>query len=393
MNLEKVLSLIPPDMLAELAIETEVDVFSKKLQGEVVFKLLLHCIISHKDNSLRTMESAYETLFFAAINQNHHQKSIRYNSISKRLSDINPDYFEKLFFNCVSLYKEYLGKDKENIIRFDSTIVSLSSRLLKVGYDLKGGGNAANIRQLKFTIGYSNGIAEKVQFFTSQRYTSENVALKEAVLMQSVEDKTRTTVFDRGITSRDTYDELTEDNIRFVSRLSDKAKYEITQPSGKSTKFPVHTTSLSILSDDLCYLYGTKGKKSKYLYRRIEAIRIADGNQIVFVTNNLEMEPEDVTEIYRRRWDIEVFFKFIKQLFNFSHLVNRSENGIKVILYVTMIAAILLSAYRKETNQTGYKIPKLKFANELETEIIKHLITLCGGDPEKLYAFLLCNSS
>ncbi|SKA00635.1 transposase, partial [Sediminibacterium ginsengisoli] len=102
---------------------------------------------------------------------------------------------------------------------------------------------------------------------------------------------------------------------------------------------------------------------------------------------------EDVTEVYRRRWDIEVFFKFIKQLFNFSHLVNRSENGIKVVLYVTMIAAILLSAYKKETKQPGYKIPRLKFAADLEAEIIKYLIIKCGGDPEKMNAILLCNSS
>ncbi|SKA18217.1 hypothetical protein SAMN04488132_1141, partial [Sediminibacterium ginsengisoli] len=81
MFLDKVLSLIPSDMLVELAAETEVDIFSKKLQAEVIFKLLLHCLISHKDNSLRTMESAYETLLFASINQNFQKKSIRYNSI------------------------------------------------------------------------------------------------------------------------------------------------------------------------------------------------------------------------------------------------------------------------------------------------------------------------
>jgi hypothetical protein len=58
MELQKVLSLIPANLLEELALETDVNIFSKKLQGEVMFKLLLHCIISHKDNSLRTMKSA-----------------------------------------------------------------------------------------------------------------------------------------------------------------------------------------------------------------------------------------------------------------------------------------------------------------------------------------------
>ena len=119
MELSELLSLIPSKSLEELAIETEVDVFSKKLQGEVVFKLILHCLISQKDNSLRGMESAYETLIFRMINRKHDQNSVRYSSISKRLSTINPDYFAGIFKLCTTLYNQQLGKDTENVIRFD----------------------------------------------------------------------------------------------------------------------------------------------------------------------------------------------------------------------------------------------------------------------------------
>ena len=110
MKLEKVLSLIPSDLLSELAIETNVDYFAKKLQGEVVFKLLLHCIISQKDNSLRTMESAYETIFFSLINRSNHKDSISYSSISERLSVINPDYFEKIFQSFLHRVKTNLNQ-------------------------------------------------------------------------------------------------------------------------------------------------------------------------------------------------------------------------------------------------------------------------------------------
>ena len=88
-----------------------------------------------------------------------------------------------------------------------------------------------------------------------------------------------------------------------------------------------------------------------------------------------------------------MFFKFIKQLLNFKHLISRNENGIKVILYVTMIAAILLIAYKKLNHLNGFKIPKLKFSNEIENEIVKELIRLCGGNPEKLNEILLYNTS
>lgn len=180
MELQKVLSLIPSKLLEELAIETEVDAFAKKLQGEVMFKLLLHCIITHKDNSLRTMESAYETLVFRLINSKNRHNKIRFSSIGTRLSVINAAYFEKLFEACVSIYKNELGTDKKAIIRFDSTIVALSTKLLNVGYQLKGG-DAENYRQLKFTVGYSD-IPEIVHFYADPTHNSENVALRETII-------------------------------------------------------------------------------------------------------------------------------------------------------------------------------------------------------------------
>ena len=91
---------------------------------------------------------------------------------------------------------------------------------------------------------------------------------------------------------------------------------------------------------------------------------------------------------YKYRWDIEVFFKFIKQELNFSHLINRSENGIKVMLYCTMIAAILLLAYKDLNGLKGYKIMKQKFVNNLEKSLMKDFVILCGGDPNKVDTYL-----
>ncbi len=60
--------------------------------------------------------------------------------------------------------------------------------------------------------------------------------------------------------------------------------------------------------------------------------------EIIFVTNikSEDLNPEEITEIYRRRWDIEVFSKFIKQELHFSHLLNNSENGIQIMLYIPL---------------------------------------------------------
>jgi IS4 transposase len=102
---------------------------------------------------------------------------------------------------------------------------------------------------------------------------------------------------------------------------------------------------------------------------------------LYFLTNIEELSAREITHIYKERWQIEVFFKFIKQQLNFSHLLSRNENGIKVVLYMTLIAAILLTAFKNANKLKGYKIPKIKLANQLEALIIEDIVVLCGGNP------------
>ena len=382
MEVSQLLSLLPESALSELALSTNVDKYSKKLQGELVFKLLLHCILSYKDNSLRTMESAYESMAFQLLNTQRKSDTISFSSISERLSVIDPAYFEKLYQLCVKTYGNILPPPKHSLIRFDSTIVALSGKLLKVGYQIKGG-DAAHIKQLKFTIGVSN-LPVAVHFFTEQIYTSENVALKEVVLaFKPTEAMIR--VFDRGITSRKTYDEFTDNGIPFISRISLKSKRQVV--TANRLQQAVQTDTLDIYSDNRVYLFSTSGK-AKHPVRCIEAKRRETGEELIFVTNIRESDAADITMLYKYRWDIEVFFKFIKQELNFSHLINRSENGIKVMLYCTMTAAILLLAYKELNGLKGYKIMKQKFINDLEKSLVKDIVLLCGGNPDKVDALL-----
>lgn len=103
----------------------------------------------------------------------------------------------------------------------------------------------------------------------------------------------------------------------------------------------------------------------------------------MFFTNNLELSPKEIADIYKQRWDIEVFFRFIKQELNASHFLSVSENGIKVILYMTLIASMLLLLYKK-INELGYKTAKRRFTIELWETIVKIIVKDCGGEPSKV---------
>lgn len=389
MDVSKILSLLPESLLTELADDTAVNRYSKKLQGELVFKLLLHCILSHKDNSLRTMESAYESIGFNILNAGRKKQQIRYSSISERLSTINPVYFEKIYHCCLEIYGELLHEKTPSIIRFDSTIVALSSKLLKVGYHLKGG-DADHMRQLKFTIGYSD-LPIVAKFYSEQNFNSENVALRETILSFEPDKNKGIHVFDRGLNSRKTYDTLTEKKIPFVTRANTNSK--IKEVTGNSIIKPIETSTLLIIRDTVVYMFSEGSKIAKHPIRFIKCVQKSTNEQICFVSNIYDLSAESITTLYRQRWDIEVFFKFLKQELNFSHLINRSENGIRVMLYATLIAATLLLVYKKKNNLNGYKIMKLKFVQELEKELVKDFVKMCGGDPKKVDNFLNFNSS
>jgi IS4 transposase len=103
-------------------------------------------------------------------------------------------------------------------------------------------------------------------------------------------------------------------------------------------------------------------------------------NIFYFFTNNLELSAKEIADIYKQRWEIEVFFRFIKQELNASHFLSVSENGIKVMLYMTLIAAMLLLLYKK-INDLGYKTAKRRFTIELWETIVKIIVKECGGDP------------
>jgi Transposase DDE domain len=386
--ISKLLSFVSDDLLDKLAISTEINKFSKKLQGQLLFKLLLYCIVTEKDNSLRGMQSALESAVFNILKPDNAPNKISHSSISDRFSNMKSKFFEEIFHSCLHTYKSSLGEETDKIIRFDSTIVTLSGRLLKNGYHLKGGA-ADNYKLLKFTIGFTN-VPEAVYFYNDQKYNSENVALSESILAHNKKGND-INVFDRGLNSIDHYDKLSENNIRFISRISNNPKY--TEYRKNTIVKPLNTKSLKIVSDKWVYLYTMRSSRTFHPFRLITAIKKIDNEYITFISNIDSEDPKEITEIYKSRWDIEIFFKFIKQHLNFSHLLNRSENGIQSVLYVTMTAAILLMHYKQQQKLKGFKMVKRKFAQELERDIIYTLVIMCDGNPTKAKEMIYKNSS
>ena len=149
--------------------------------------------------------------------------------------------------------------------------------------------------------------------------------------MQAIETaehiKESVVVFDRGIQSRSKFDSFTKKDMLFVGRLLTRARYHIVK-SHEIKTFENLNTGIKLTEDLEVYLTGTNSKKSTSTYRLIKGL-INDGkDEIWFVTNHFDASAHEIAQIYKDRWEIEIFFKFLKQHLNFNHIVCRNENGI-----------------------------------------------------------------
>jgi hypothetical protein len=107
-TLKSLLTLVDTDILDSIAIETNVNYKSKKLSGEVIFKLLLMSILDNTKISLRIMEKTFSNNLFKIYSGVEKEETIKFNNISERLSIINSSYFERIYEHVVLLSKKHL---------------------------------------------------------------------------------------------------------------------------------------------------------------------------------------------------------------------------------------------------------------------------------------------
>jgi hypothetical protein len=379
------LQLIPEHFFDKIAEETNVDFQVKKLSGKLMFNLLLMGILQSERLSLRVMEELFSTQKFQSFSGLKPDSSTRHSSIRDRISTIPSSYFEELFYKIAELLnRKYKRKDigKYKVERFDSTVVSLSSKLLNFGMisGKKPKEGEYRIHQLKFTIGFNGLIPHKVKVYSEQKYLAENDSLYETI-MESEYEKNNIAVFDRGLNSRNKFREIDKSKRLFVTRINPTKNYKVVRIISDQLK---KTETLTIEKELLVNLRNHDGQWIGTDLRLIIAKSKASNEPIYFISNIDNLSSEEITEIYKMRWDIEVFFRFLKQELNLNHLVSRNHNGILVMLYMTLITAMLLLLYKQINNVSGYKIAKLKFINELDQELLKEIIIACNGDPNLL---------
>jgi len=143
-------------------------------------------------------------------------------------------------------------------------------------------------------------------------------------------------VVDRGYTDFGLFGRWTEEGIFFVTRQKENADYIVLQ----RRELPVNR---NILADELIELTGLKSQaQCPHVLRRVLMRDIDSGELLVFLTNHLQLAASTICAIYKDRWQIETFFKALKQNLKIKTFVGTSENALYIQIWTALMAMLLI---------------------------------------------------
>jgi len=313
--------------------------YVKSFDGYVHLLTMLFAVIMRFD-SLREIEAAMT----AEVRKLHH---LGIGKVPKRstLSDANARRSEKVFEEVYrELYETNKGKLSSDSRRngteswikdlriIDSTTISLFSNVIfkGVGRHPKTGKKKGGIK-VHSVIHANEGVPCDVKFTSAATNDS-------FMLAPSYYNRDEIVALDRAYINYEKFEELTDRSVVYVTKLKKNLKYEVLldfmemTPDGK----------MEFREQVVVFRKGA----INHIARLITYVDIKKGKQpklVTLLTNDFDMRPETIVAIYRRRWQIESLFKQIKQNFPLRYFYGESANAIKIQIWVTLIANLLLS--------------------------------------------------
>ncbi len=179
---------------------------------------------------------------------------------------------------------------------------------------------------------------------------------------------------DRGYNDYAWYKQLTEKGIFFVTRLKSNAKTRVV------SRRPV-LSGKGLSSDQTIEFTGVQtARKCPIQLRRIGYRDPETGKHYVFLTNNFKLAAKTIADIYKARWQVELFFKWIKQNLKIKSFVGTSKNAVMTQIWIALCVYLLLAfiKFQSKLKKSMQQILRLLQLNLFEK---RDLMALLRGDP------------
>jgi hypothetical protein len=241
--------------------------------------------------------------------------------------------YEELFYTALARFRDEKGlgnrkqkfRFKNKLLSLDSTTISLCLEMFPwAKFRQRKGGVKAHV-----LLDHDDYLPSYV-LITEARCSDVKMADSFPLNPGSI------VAMDRGYSDYALYGRWTEQKIFFVTRLKENARYEVLDAG----PLPANR---NILADDLIQFTGDKAQKDcPYPLRRVVVWDAVADREIVLLTNLLEFGSTTIAAIYKDRWEIELFFKALKQNLKVKSFVGTSENALRIQIWTALIAILLL---------------------------------------------------
>jgi hypothetical protein len=254
--------------------------------------------------------------------------------------------FEEIYMDVYRRHHCSLADSKLNtqeikrLYAMDSTTITLFKEILKGCGRLSKEGKRKGGIKAHTIISLDDQMPNFVRFTEAARH--DHVLLGEVRL-----PKGSIIVFDRGYVDYAQYERFTIEGVYYVTRLKDSAIYEC----GQEYDIPEDADSGVLKDEEIILSYGKKDE-NKHRCRRIAYWDNQNKRVFVFITNNFELAAEQVALIYKKRWQIELLFKKLKQNFPLKYFLGDNRNAIEIQIWMAMLANLLISLVRSKVKRS-----------------------------------------
>jgi hypothetical protein len=350
----QVLNLIPRHQFETIVKRHKADRYVKYFSCWQQFITLLFAQIRSKD-SLRDIETSLRT----HTNKWYHLglKDIKRSTLCDANKNRNYRIYEQLFYKilqrCRDITPKHRFKFKNPLYTLDSTVVDLCLSLYPWAKFRKTKG-ALKIHNL-----YDHRGCMPV-FITVTDAKHHDVRVAKDLDLPLTPDSIL--CVDRAYIDYKWLYTLNKSGVYFVTRAKTNISYKIIGQHVQNTK-------KNILFD---YIIKLKGYyQSKYYPHDLRLVGFYDTNtkkQLVFLTNNLVLSAYTIAQVYKTRWEIEIFFKWIKQNLKIKSFLGTSKNAVLTQIWVAMCYYLILSYIKY---QTKYSYSLTEFAIMLKETVFE----------------------
>lgn len=267
------------------------------------------------------------------------------------LSDANrrrpESVFESVYRDLYAIYHTRLSSDSrphkepkwmKRLQIIDSTTISLFSNLLLkgVGRHPKNGKKKGGIK-VHTVIHANEGVPSDIKFTSAA--TNDSFMLQPTSL-----NKGDILTMDRAYIDYEKLEQMTQRSVVYVTKMKKNLKYSILSDTMYQTPDGLMEVRIQQIA------FSKQLHNGEILTHKARIITYVDQKKrklIPLLTNDIKFDPSEIIAIYRKRWEIELLFKQIKQNFPLKYFYGENANAIKIQIWVTLIANLLLMLMQK----------------------------------------------